>query len=283
MEVNRYLDLYTVPFIWGGDFNRSTVEFEEQGTRQGGHYCVAPPDDSTCLGGVRIDYFVTNGAREHIHVRCTTVQGKVRPHSPVLMQVKYRPHLTKVKGLVRVRQNLAEGLELGSGTRRKGQVAITDVLPTWAQAERQYAEAARNGKLFSTIPYMNMQQRQYVEATNCVHGEALTKEYEKWSDTHALHLAARQGMDCTEALGVIGKGHTPKLGYFAPGSACPHQDLTWEDYLGWIMHTGQRLHVLSRMPCDEHGQRSPSGRQQTTWMKMLEADLALQAVTIPLR
>ena len=72
---------------------------------------MTPPDDSTCIGGGRSDYFVTNGARKHIHGGCCTVPGKVRPHSPVLMKVKYRPHLTKVSGFVRVGLNLAEGLE----------------------------------------------------------------------------------------------------------------------------------------------------------------------------
>ena len=150
VEVNKYLDLYNVPFIWGGDFNRSTEEFVEQGPRQGGHYCVAPPDDTTCVGGGRIDYFVTTGAREHVHGRCTTVPGKLRPHSPMLMQVKYRPHLTKVKGLVRVGVNLAEGLEQGCGMRRKGQAALVAAIPTWAQAEEQYAAAVRAGRIPAT-------------------------------------------------------------------------------------------------------------------------------------
>ena len=128
---------------------------------------------------------------------------------------------------------------------------------------------------------MNEQQRQYIEAINGTRGERLMYDYERWSDKHTLHLAARQGMSNCDAIGVLGKGHTPKLGYFAPGSASTHQDLTREDYLGWIMHTGQRLHFLSRIPCDEGGRRCPTGRQQTSWMKMLEADLFLQSVTIP--
>ena len=107
--------------------------------------------------------------------------------------------------------------------------------------------------------------------------------YERWSDTHALHLATRQGYEGIEAEAMLGKGHTPKLGYFAPGSAATHLDLTREDYLGWIMHTGQRLHFLSRIPTDEAGCRSPVGRQQTSWMGMLEADLFLQSATIPPR
>ena len=193
VEVNKYLDLFKVPFVWGGDFNRSTEEFVEQGMRQGGHSIVAPHDESTCVGGGRIDYFVTNGAREHLHEGCKTIPGKVRPHSPVLMKVKYRPHLTKVQGLSKVRVNLSEGLEPGSGTRRKGQLALPDAIPTWAEAEAQYAEARLNGRIQDAKPYMNQEQRQYVKAIGGDHGKALMQAYEKWSDMHTLHLAARQG------------------------------------------------------------------------------------------
>ena len=164
--------LFKVPYVWGGDFNRSTEDFEEQGTRQGGYYCVAPPDESTCIGGGRIDYFVTNGAREHIYGSCRTIPGKVRPHSPVLMQVKYRPHLTKVKGLVRVGMNLAEGLENVSGTRKKGQPAITGCYPTWAQADSWYEAADSGGRLRKGKAYINTEQRQYIEAIHGGQGEA---------------------------------------------------------------------------------------------------------------
>ena len=94
--------------MWGGDFNRSTDDFQEQQVRQGHYYVVAPSDQSTCMGG-RIDYFVTNGAMEHVVGRGVTIPGKVRPHVPVLMRVKYRPHLTKVCGLARMAHNFPRG------------------------------------------------------------------------------------------------------------------------------------------------------------------------------
>ena len=53
--------------------------------------------------------------------------------------------------------------------------------------------------------------------------------YERWSDTHTLHLATRQGFAGPYAESLMGKGHTPTLGYFAPGSATTHMDLTRED------------------------------------------------------
>ena len=46
------------------------------------------------------------------------------------------------------------------------------------------------------------------------------------------------------------------------------------------MHTAQRLHFLGRIPVDEQSKRAPVGRQ-ATWAGMLEADLHLQAVSIP--
>ena len=281
VEVNKYLDRFKVPFVWGGDFNRSPEECVEQGLRQGGHYVVAPHDESTCVGGGRIDYFITNGAREHLHGGCQTVPGKVRPHSPVLMKVKYRPHLTKVKGLTKVKVNLAEGLEASEGTRRKGPLTLLDAIPTWQDAEAQYAAGVENLTIRGTKPYMNQEQAQYVEAVGGARGQSLMQAYAKWSDTHTLHLAARQGYTGGEALKLLGKGHTPVIRYSAPGRAATHKDLTREDALGWVMHTGQRLHYLSRIPVDTQGYRTPTGRQQTSWMHNLEADLALQGVTIP--
>ena len=78
----------------------------------------------------------------------------------------------------------------------------------------------------------------------------------------------------------MGKGHTPKIGYFAPGSGATLLDLTREDYLGWVMHTAQRLHYLGRVPVDEQGIRNPGGRQ-ATWMGMMEADLFYQSAVMP--
>ena len=46
------------------------------------------------------------------------------------------------------------------------------------------------------------------------------------------------------------------------------------------MHTAQRLNFLGRIATDEQGQRHPAGKQ-AIWAGMLEADLRLQAVTIP--
>ena len=126
IEVNQYLDQYKVPYVCGGDFNRSTDDFQEQQVRQGHHYVVAPSDQSTCLGGGRIDYFVTNGAREHIGGRFVTVPGKVRPHVPAHMRGKYRPHLTKVCGLARLPHNLSEGLEQMQAVRKKGTLALAN-------------------------------------------------------------------------------------------------------------------------------------------------------------
>ena len=170
---------------------------------------MAPHDESTCVGGGRIDYFITNGAREHLHEGCQTIPGKVRPHSPVLMKVKYRPHLTRVKGLSKVRVNLAEGLEPGSGTKRKGQLALPDAIPTWAEAEAQYADGRLHDRIQDTKPYMNQEQSQYVAAIGGEQGKVLMQAYERWSDTHTLHLAARQGYPVSEAEKLLGKGHTP--------------------------------------------------------------------------
>ena len=197
------------------------------------------------------------------------------------MKVKYRPHLTKACGLVKVGHNLADGLENVAGVRRRGTPALVDAYPTWSEALALYDSAKDQGRIKSTRWYMNIEQRQYACAVGANEGGgALMEIYEKWSDVHTLHLATRQGYQGRQAEAVLGKGHTPKVGYFAPGSAATLANLTRGEYLGWIMHTAERLHFLGRMPTNDAGQRQPVGRQ-ASWAGLLEADLYLQAVTIP--
>ena len=105
-------------------------------------------------------------------------------------------------------------------------------------------------------------------------GAPLTDLYEELSDIHAFHLATRQVFKGKEAEKVLGKGHTPKMGYFAPGSGTTLEGLTREDYLGWVMHTARRLHYLGRISVDDQGTRNSVGRQ-AAWGGVLEADLFL--------
>ena len=79
---------------------------------------------------------------------------------------------------------------------------------------------------------------------------------------------------------ICGKGHTPKIGYFAPGSAATLQDVTCDGLLGWVMHAAERLHFLGRIPMDEEGRRCPTGGQ-VAWQGLLEADLRLQSLGVP--
>ena len=86
------------------------------------------------------------------------------------------------------------------------------------------------------------------------------EQYEQWSDWHTIHLATRQGFGNNTLGGFHSKGHTPKMGDFAPGSVANLKDVTCDDLLGWVMHVAERLHFLGRIPMDEEGRRCPTGR-----------------------
>ena len=198
------------------------------------------------------------------------------------MRIKYRPHLTEVCGLARLAHNLSDGLEATQGVRRKGQTAITDAIPTWQAAQDIYQHMRARGKIKPTKWYTNQEQRYYAEAVG-VHGKGcqLKEQYEQWSDVHTIHLATRQGYGGAMLEGLLSQGHTPKLGYFAPGSVANLKDVACEDLLGWVMYVAERMHFLSRIPTDEEGHRCPAGNQQAAWQAFLEADLHYHSLEVP--
>ena len=80
--------------------------------------------------------------------------------------------------------------------------------------------------------------------------------------------------------GLLSKGHTPKMGYFAPGSVANLKDVACDDLMGWVMHVAERMHFLSRLPTNEEGHRCPVGNQ-VTWQGLLDADLHYHSLEVP--
>ena len=165
--------------------------------------------------------------------------------------------------------------------RRKGQAAITDAIPTWQAAQDAYQVMRESGQIKPTKWYTNQEQRHYAEAVG-VHGRGctLTEQYERWSDVHTIHLATRQGYGGSTIEGLLSKGHTPKMGYFAPGSVANLKDVACDDLMGWVMHVAERMHFLNGLPTNEEGHRCPVGNQ-VTWQGLLEADLHYHSLEVP--
>ena len=61
-KVREFLDTFTIPYIWGGDFNRPPKQLEEETGQNGlGTRCFYPKwVQSTYSNGGLIDYFVSH-------------------------------------------------------------------------------------------------------------------------------------------------------------------------------------------------------------------------------
>eukprot|EP00973_Karenia_brevis_P028076 3867204-Karenia_brevis.AAC.1 len=95
LEANSYLDQFTIPFIWGGDFNRDPQQFGDQRFRNGPH-------------NPEVVHLGARGAPGHLG-------GPISPHDPVVMTVSHRPFeirtLQQVK-LEKFQEASEEGLKL---------------------------------------------------------------------------------------------------------------------------------------------------------------------------
>ena len=97
-EAQGYLSAYAIPWLWGGDFNRTAEELLSKGLYLSAHAHLPKDTNSTCVvGGRLIDYFLTPVISVGSVRECTKiVQTRIRPHEPVRILVDRRPHFTRV-------------------------------------------------------------------------------------------------------------------------------------------------------------------------------------------
>eukprot|EP00973_Karenia_brevis_P004644 636370-Karenia_brevis.AAC.1 len=86
--------MFTIPYIWGGDYNREPSQTNEQRFRLGPHSLQTPIGvKSTCHNGGLIDYFITSPDVVHWGKATKVVVGTpVSPHVPVLLTIHHQPH-----------------------------------------------------------------------------------------------------------------------------------------------------------------------------------------------
>ena len=66
-----------------------------------------------------------------------------------------------------------------------------------------------------TAAYINDEQGYYGETIGSgIISRRMTEMYARWSETHTLHFATRQGFGKKSAYALTGKGHTARLGYY---------------------------------------------------------------------
>ena len=89
-QVQNYVEQYTCPYVWGGDYNRTpSTLVEESRNRFMAIRTHAPNATSTCSVGGLIDYFVTH---EHEHQILDDIEvikdTVVTPHCPVAATIR---------------------------------------------------------------------------------------------------------------------------------------------------------------------------------------------------
>ena len=96
-EVQNYLGMFNVPWVWGGDFSRPPEVMLEQGLHMQVKAYTPKGEGSTCTVGGLIDYFLVPANEPNMARECSMIRrSTIKPHYPVQILVDRRPHLTKV-------------------------------------------------------------------------------------------------------------------------------------------------------------------------------------------
>ena len=99
-KVREYLDTFTIPYIWGGDFNRPPEQLTQETANNGlGIRCFAPQGvHSTCSNGGLIDYYASHVSESDILKDVAIVRdAPISPHFPVQARVPANIKDTMVK------------------------------------------------------------------------------------------------------------------------------------------------------------------------------------------
>ena len=127
-QVQKYIDQYTCPYIWGADFNRSPAEMvTESESRYMAIATHAPQVRTTCSVGGLIDYFVTHENERTIIGDISVIKDTVvTPHSPVAATINESIYATRT-----LQQVVAPKWPQGDPVHEK---------VTWEEAQRILAE-----------------------------------------------------------------------------------------------------------------------------------------------
>ena len=97
-EIHRFIYSFTIPYIWGGDFNREPGDFYIDTYMSSDKNTVLTPHGvtSTCHNGGLIDYFCVSSDLTHVlePLRVITT-APLSPHMPVTLGLRAQP--TKVR------------------------------------------------------------------------------------------------------------------------------------------------------------------------------------------
>ena len=171
-EAQQYVSTYAIPWLWGGDFNRTPDELLAKGLYLSAYAHVPKDTTSTCMvGGRVIDYFLTPASEVGSVQACVKItQTRIRPHDPVKITVDRRPRLTKVLAPVQARKWPI-----------KVDVGPLFPKPTWEEAQAKLDEWGWKYPKFST---MNPTQELYLQEIGVMRTAVeLGNKYCEWAAT----------------------------------------------------------------------------------------------------
>ena len=136
-QVQDYLGSYTVPWVWGGDFNWSPDELIDRGITIPAQAHTPKGEWSTCTVGAMIDYFLTPSWDQCPVEECTKINSTtIKLHYPVQIMADQRPQLTKVLGPV--------------GAKKWREAEPIQRKRSWKVASKQLSDMGRKVLRFST-------------------------------------------------------------------------------------------------------------------------------------
>ena len=199
-QVQQYVEAYTCPYIWGGDFNRTPdIMVEEASHRAMAIRTHAPRTYSTCSVGGLIDYFVTHEHEHDILEDIEVIKDRVvTPHSPVAATIREDIHMSKALQQV--------------------------VAPKWPQGDPVHEQLSWEQSLnflredleWKIHPerYQDQLQEQYAHHLGIrIPGNQMADAYSIWSATTAIQLLSVHTRDTKEYRKYLGDGHKARFWY----------------------------------------------------------------------
>ena len=244
-QVQNYIEQYTCPYVWGGDYNRPPdTMVEESRNRFMAIRTHAPRAQSTCSVGGLIDYFVTHENEHQILEDISVIQDTVvTPHSPVAATIREDIYLTKA-------------LQQVTAPKWPQCDPVHEPL-SWEESLNMLREDLR-GKVHPKR-YQDKMQEQYAQKIG-VHtpGMQMSDVYSLWSATTTVQMLSAYTRDKQEIKKYLSLGQKARY-WYAPREKKEKEDSHVDSDLGILielhkqfvsMHKWEKRHTRRGLAAD---------------------------------
>ena len=233
-KVREYLDTFTIPYIWGGDFNRPPEQLSQETASNGlGIRCFAPQGVySTCSNGGLIDYFASHVNETDILQDVAIVRdAPIAPHFPVQARVPANIKDTMVKTQV---------------TAPEWPVLIGPLLEPWTWEQSQRFLADQQWKA-PKMAFSDARQEYYSIGIGTQQASVrLADSYSTWSATSAVQYLSQHTKDVKELKSYLSLGQQGKFDY-QPRRPKVKENVYTDKHLGIVVELKKNMTSIVRL------------------------------------